>query len=64
MKQYKVAIVGATGMVGREFARVLEQRNFPLNSIEFLASDRSTGKKLPFGDEEIKVKKTASESFK
>ena len=64
MKQYKVAIVGATGMVGREFAKVLEQRDFPLNSVELLASGRSTGKKLFFGDEEIEVKETVPESFK
>ena len=64
MKKYKVAIAGATGMVGREFAKVLEQRSFPITSIELLASDRSVGKKLFFGDSKIAVKEAAPESFK
>jgi len=64
MKGYKVAIVGATGMVGQEFARVLEQRNFPIESIRLMASDRSAGKKLFFSHKEIVVEETAPESFK
>jgi aspartate-semialdehyde dehydrogenase len=64
MKKYRVAIVGATGMVGREFTKVLEQRDFPLSSIDLLASDRSIGKKLFFGDGEIEAKETLPESFK
>ncbi len=63
MKKYKVAIVGATGLVGQEFIKVLEQRNFPIASIELLASDRSAGKKLYFAGEEIEVKETTAESF-
>ena len=38
-----VAVVGATGAVGQEFMRVLEQRNFPFEKITFLASSRSAG---------------------
>ena len=64
MKGYKVAIVGATGMVGQEFIKVLEQHNFPTESIEMLASDRSAGKKLFFCHQEIEVKETTLESFK
>jgi len=64
MKGYKVAIVGATGMVGQEFIKVLEQRDFPIESIEMLASDRSAGKKLFFCHQEIEVKETTPESFK
>jgi len=64
MKGYKVAIVGATGMVGQEFIKVLEQRDFPTESIEMLASDRSAGKKLFFRHQEIEVKETTLESFK
>ena len=64
MKGYKVAIVGATGMVGREFIRVLEQRSFPVESIKLLASDRSAGKKLFFSHREIEVEETNPESFK
>ena len=63
MKEYRVAIVGATGIVGQEFIRVLEQRDFPMNSIHLFASDRSAGKKLFVSDREIEVKETTSESF-
>ena len=63
MKEYKVAIVGATGLVGQEFIKVLEQRNFPMNSISLLASDRSAGKKLFVAHEEVEVKETVPESF-
>jgi aspartate-semialdehyde dehydrogenase len=63
LKKYRVAIVGATGLVGQEFIKVLEQRNFPIASIELLASDRSAGKKLYFAGEEIEVKETTAESF-
>lgn len=64
MKGYRVAIVGATGLVGQEFIRVLEQRNFPMDSIQLLASDRSAGRKLFVNHQEIEVKETVSESFK
>ena len=64
MKKYRVAIVGATGLVGRTFIKVLEQRNFPMSSISLLASDRSAGKKLFFAHEELEVKETGPESFR
>ena len=64
MKRYRVAVVGATGLVGQEFIKVLEQRNFPMDSISLLASDRSAGKKLFVGHREVEVKETAPESFK
>ncbi len=63
MAGYKVAIVGATGLVGREFIKTLEQRNFPAASIQLFASDRSAGKKLPVGHEEVEVRETTPESF-
>ncbi|MBA7565899.1 MAG: aspartate-semialdehyde dehydrogenase [Dehalococcoidia bacterium] len=63
-KGFRVAIVGATGMVGQEFIKVLEQRNFPMDSIELLASDRSAGKKLFVNHRELVVKETTPESFK
>lgn len=63
MKSYKVAIVGATGMVGQEFIKVLEQRRFPAASIQLCASDRSAGKKLFVGHQEIEVKETSADSF-
>jgi aspartate-semialdehyde dehydrogenase len=64
MKEYRVAVVGATGLVGQEFIKVLEQRNFPMNSIDLLASDRSAGKKLFVSHREIMVQETTPESFK
>ena len=64
MPGYKVAIVGATGLVGQEFIKVLEQREFPIDSIQLLASDRSSGKKLFVTHQEIEVKETVPESFK
>ena len=64
MKEYRVAILGATGLVGQEFINVLEQRNFPMSSILLLASDRSAGKKLFVAHKEIEVKEAVPESFK
>jgi len=64
MKGYKVAILGATGLVGQEFIKVLEQRNFPMTSIRLLASERSAGKKLFVTHQEIEVEEAVSESFK
>ncbi len=63
MKEYKIAIVGATGLVGQEFIKVLVQRNFPMNSVHLFASDRSAGRKLIINQQEIEVKETAPESF-
>jgi aspartate-semialdehyde dehydrogenase len=63
MKKYRVAIVGATGLVGQEFIRVLEQRHFPMSSVRLYASDRSVGKRLKVNDQEIEVKETAPDSF-
>ncbi|MBN2240441.1 MAG: aspartate-semialdehyde dehydrogenase [Dehalococcoidales bacterium] len=63
MKEYRVAIVGATGLVGSEFIKILEQRGFPMSSIGLFASDRSAGKKLYVKHEEIEVQETTPESF-
>jgi len=62
-KKYRVAIVGATGLVGNEFIKILVQRNFPVESVRLLASDRSAGRKLYFGHQEIVVEETVPESF-
>jgi aspartate-semialdehyde dehydrogenase len=64
MKRYKVAIVGATGLVGQEFIKVLGQQNFPVASIHLLASDRSAGKKLFVNHKEVEVEETDPESFR
>ena len=60
---YRVAIVGATGLVGGEFLRILEERKFPMDSLRLYASDRSAGKKLAFMGEEIVVEETGDNSF-
>ncbi len=64
MNGYRVAIVGATGLVGQEFIKVLEQRNFPMESISLLASNRSAGRKMFVAHREIEVRETVPESFK
>ena len=63
-KEYNVAIVGATGMVGGEFLKVLEQRKFPIKNIRLLASGRSKGKVLKFCGKDYKVKELKENSFK
>ena len=56
MKQYNVAIVGASGAVGQEFLKVLEERNFPIAKLSLFGSERSAGRKYVFRGEEIEVK--------
>ncbi|HUT68387.1 MAG TPA: aspartate-semialdehyde dehydrogenase [Dehalococcoidales bacterium] len=63
MKDYHVAVVGATGLVGQEFIKTLLQRSFPMASIRLMASDRSAGRKLPVGNREIEVEETSADSF-
>ena len=63
MKPVNVAIVGATGLVGQEFIRVLKQRHFPAESIHLFASDRSHGKRMKVGDDELTVRETSAASF-
>ena len=52
----KVAIVGASGAVGQEFLKVLEERNFPMDELVLFGSSRSAGRKYPFKGKEIEVK--------
>jgi aspartate-semialdehyde dehydrogenase len=58
-----VAVVGATGVVGREMLRTLEARHFPAKRVVALASARSAGQLLPFRGEQIEVKLAAPEAF-
>jgi len=60
---FRVAVVGATGMVGREMLKVLEQRKFPVKELVPLASARSAGKKLPFAGGEVTVQEVAADAF-
>lgn len=52
----KVAIVGASGAVGQEFLRVLDERNFPIDELVLFGSERSAGKKYTFRNKEIEVR--------
>jgi aspartate-semialdehyde dehydrogenase len=52
----KVAIVGASGAVGQEFLRVLEERNFPIDELLLFGSTRSAGRKYPFRGKQVEVK--------
>ncbi|MTI48720.1 MAG: aspartate-semialdehyde dehydrogenase [Firmicutes bacterium] len=63
MKRINLAIVGATGMVGRTFIQVLEERNFPVNEIYFFASAKSKGQVLSFRGKEFVVEELSEESF-
>jgi aspartate-semialdehyde dehydrogenase len=58
-----VAVVGATGVVGREMLRVLEQRKFPAAKVVALASARSAGMKIPFAGGELVVREATPEAF-
>ncbi|MDD5038796.1 MAG: aspartate-semialdehyde dehydrogenase, partial [Dehalococcoidales bacterium] len=64
MAKYNIAVVGATGLVGQGLIRIMEQRKFPVASLQLFASDRSAGKRLLAFNQEIEVKETTSESFK
>ena len=55
MKTYNVGILGASGAVGREMIKVLEQRNFPINNLKLFASERSVGKKVQFKGGELSI---------
>lgn len=63
MKKVNIAVLGATGAVGREMLKVLQERNFPINQIKALASARSAGLELPFGDRTLRVEEATSDSF-
>jgi len=51
----RVAIVGATGLVGQAILRILEQRSFPVEELIPLASERSAGKSIRFNDQDYEV---------
>ena len=63
LKAYNVAVVGATGAVGNEMIRILEERKFPVGSITLLASERSIGKKLEFNGKSIPIQLLTENSF-
>jgi len=61
---YRVCVVGATGVVGQEMIKVLEQREFPVKDLKLLASERTAGTKLEFKEEELEVEVLRKDSFK
>ena len=63
MKDPRVAIVGATGMVGQEMRSILEQREFPAASLLLLASERSRGRSFEFRGERLPVRVLERRSF-
>ncbi|MEG6611758.1 aspartate-semialdehyde dehydrogenase [Pseudoclostridium thermosuccinogenes] len=63
MKKVNLAVVGATGMVGRTFIKVLEERNLPIDNIYFFASSRSAGSKITFNGKEYTVEELTENSF-
>ncbi len=64
MREFSLAVVGATGLVGREMLRILEERGFPISRLKLFASERSTGLTLPFRGEKLKVEKLGQGSFR
>ena len=62
-KSYNVAVVGATGIVGEEFLGILAKRSFPLRSLKLIASPRSAGRKLRFGEQDIAVEALSHDCF-
>ena len=63
MKKYNVAILGATGAVGREMMKVLAERDFPVNELHLLASERSVGQVLPWNGRDIAVELACDQAF-
>ena len=63
MKKVKVAILGATGAVGREMMKILAERNFPVSELHLLASQRSVGQKVEWQGQELTVELACDEAF-
>jgi aspartate-semialdehyde dehydrogenase len=63
MKNVNIAVLGASGVVGTEIIKILEERNFPFSEIKFLASARSAGKEIEFKGKKYKIEETSPEAF-
>ncbi|HIU64484.1 MAG TPA: aspartate-semialdehyde dehydrogenase [Candidatus Avacidaminococcus intestinavium] len=63
MKRYNIAILGATGAVGQEFLKLIEERNFPFAELRLLASSRSAGKEIVFMGKTYIVEEATKDSF-
>ena len=62
-KKLTVAVVGATGAVGREMLKTLHEREFPATEVRAFASARSAGSKVPFGERELTVEELKEDVF-
>ena len=63
MKKYNVAILGATGAVGQEMLKILEERDFPVAELKLLASKRSVGKTVNFKGTTVTIEEATKDSF-
>ena len=63
MKEYNIAVVGATGAVGTEMLKVLEEYDLPINNLKVIASPRSEGKKIRFKDNEYEIESIKKGTF-
>jgi aspartate-semialdehyde dehydrogenase len=63
-KKFSIAVAGATGAVGNQMIRCLEEVNFPVRSVKFLASSRSVGRSLRFKGDLVEVEELKEDSFK
>ena len=63
MKKFNIAILGATGAVGQEMLKVLQEYEIPVNELRLLASARSAGGKVLFGDREVVIQEATDDSF-
>lgn len=62
-KKYDIAVVGATGAVGEVMLSILAERNFPVGKVYALASERSVGKRVQFGDKSLTIENLATFDF-
>ncbi len=63
MAGYNVVVVGASGAVGHELLKILDERDFPINKLKLCATARSAGKKIMFRDEAYTIEETTPDSF-
>ena len=63
MRKPNIAVLGATGVVGREILKILVEDNVPFNEIKFLASAKSAGKKITFKDKEYTIIEATPDAF-
>ena len=63
MKKYNVAVVGATGVVGSTFLKVLDEYNFPIKKLHLFASEKSVGKEITFKNKKYYIESLTKESF-